>query len=627
MVGSDIINYLQQFYEAENETNFLRAIALAYHETAYFDATLEPFRMSELIGHILAYKVAKNENQYQRFVIKDHAGNIIHSYRIEEISVEHPTKDSSYERDKKLMGCILIPEYGENDATEKPVMYICWAGTYSTQTLLADFERSACEESYRRGEDQILAKIIPAINDLAKKTGQSVEIIVTGHSLGAALAQLCYHSLQRILALSIKNKEILKTVRQLENQFKSELDNCAAKFNFSLHQRSLNHLSLATDTVSSMSCDVWNATGVLDPVAKHSNELSRLLVQEVGIFQSGRFGIVGGDIVQTTGQSMILNDVGNNLATVIIFKLEPHTTRMTTSVLGLLGGGFSGAVIGGAIGFPIVGGILLAGVTAAAFFTTKLDAHMMKHFENAYYPQIPFHIYTSRLADGLLNEDKTYGFQKVALELGCKSEVLNIGSKVISDYVPSSSHLRFQSDRQYQQSLFNTALENAEKMDSIKEKDTHIFALLVSQILTNSTGSDERVMKEVIERELINQQDDKRKTLLLYTIDAGRFPLAEKFLTINGIDIDLRDDENNSPILLLMQKLNTIFGSSREAYAFGIRLLEMNVDLSCVNNNKESVTSIFSTWKWGGYLGADFSKLLTQKLADQAEPSYSTRLA
>jgi len=138
----------------------LRIIPLAYHEIVSHDIVLDSFRAGEMMGHDVAYKVARNDGKLKRLIVKDKAASTIESYNIREIIVTRPGSSGQTVRDKSLMGSILTPEYTVDALPEVPVIYINWAGTYNAETLSSDFQRAAGEESYRSGEDQILKQII-----------------------------------------------------------------------------------------------------------------------------------------------------------------------------------------------------------------------------------------------------------------------------------------------------------------------------------------------------------------------------------------------------------------------------------------------------------------------------------
>jgi len=96
-----------------------------------------------------------------------------------------------------LVGEILCPV----DPKQSDQIIVNWTGTHNGGTLLADLERAPGEDSYRAAEIELLNQINTQVAAHTAQTQQPVNLLITGHSLGGALAQLNFHSLQRATAM------------------------------------------------------------------------------------------------------------------------------------------------------------------------------------------------------------------------------------------------------------------------------------------------------------------------------------------------------------------------------------------------------------------------------------------
>lgn len=604
--------------------NFFRIIPLTYQSVIKHDLLLEEFRASELVGHDIAYQIAKHPTPAKKIIVKNHQGNRIETYSIREIQV----KTNSGSRDPGLMGSVLMPDDPKEDP---PTVYITWAGTHSKGTGKADLERAAGEESYRRGEDQILTQCLDAILEFRKKNNNKpIKLVVCGHSLGGALSQLNYHSIQRILALNIKDPKdpdgkLQKEVLTLDRRFQEELANTTK----AQHQRNLGDIRLPddirvpSDVFCEMSLDVWNSAGTLQPVQDHSNRLCALLVKH-SIPQLANFGMVGGDAVMMTGQGTILSFVPENGAKIKILKVEPNNERFWTASLAAVGCGPTGYVLGGAasIGCPWLGAAIVSSATFGIMFQNKLSAHTGHHFKKGIRPDQVYMIFTTHNPDGTLNLDPKTGCLKVQEELRNKSLTIDLGSAFISAVGPQAG-LRNLTQIDNENKKFLEQLAAADEKDT-KERaatenksahDQHVFALLVEEINKQTPGANDRVLKIAAERNLINKQDKNQKTLLHYAIEKRQYDLAEALFKLENFDPNIQDKDGNTPLLTFMHLINTPIFQYPTDYAFGIKLLKVpNIDLATKNQKGESVQSIYSTWWTKGAIAREFSTALEDSL-------------
>lgn len=365
--------------------------AILYHANTYCDqayAFLSRYQRAEELGHNYAYLYEDNNGiNHNILELKDHITN--HGTRYYRLPIRVVDKDI----DQRLIGEILIPTNDKEDQIESPeqTVYICWAGTHSKKTLLADTERSAGEETYRKHENQVLPQIISALNNYAESIAKPLTVIFTGHSLGAAYAQLSFHSLQRALARKLAMLEpdefFAKVVNQESMNFTKEL---AANSYNALHIDKIPFVdTIDPNNIQSMGVDVWNAIGVVTAVEESSNKLCRILVDK-GIKQTGNFGMVHGDVLQTVGKGTILSDLQNNGALVSVLKVTTRYSMGVTSKTGTaLGTILTGKMIGNLL-FPVVGGVigglLGGGISLFTMAYHSMQAHKQFHFtgtENA----------------------------------------------------------------------------------------------------------------------------------------------------------------------------------------------------------------------------------------------------
>ncbi len=85
-----------------------------------------------------------------------------------------------------------------DEATHK--IFIGWCGTKNHEHVMADLEPTPASQTFTNHEEHFLAKIDAMIASKTAQDGKKVEIIITGHSLGGAIAQLCMHALGKSIS-------------------------------------------------------------------------------------------------------------------------------------------------------------------------------------------------------------------------------------------------------------------------------------------------------------------------------------------------------------------------------------------------------------------------------------------
>ncbi len=563
-----------------------RVITLAYAEIAEQDKLLQEFRASELVGHNVAYQVAKNENKFEHLKITNETGRVLEEYDIREIKVMRDGK-----RNRGLKGIILISKTIQEEVL--PTLYISWAGTHGSESLNADLERTPGEESFRQSEDQILKQVIAAIQEI----GKPVKIMICGHSLGGALSQLLFHSLQRILAFHIQNEEVQEKVQKLELKFNHTLQQ------LSPHQRDLSDIKIDMNLIADMRVDVWNSAGVLSPVIDYSNELAAILVK-AGIPQHATFGFVNGDVLQSIGHGSILNKVLENGVKIKVLEVESSTTRTFMAALGAVVAFPAGL---GLVGSNPIGWLAGAFCMSAMFgeiFNNTSAAHRKHHFKTSVRPGQGYSIFTSHKEDGSLNTDECKQIQ---------AHLTNKSTSILDTGIHLLSHAYMQEER------FKSEFTNAVAFDKKNGQDEKTLKFIIAHIKAMSSVEEARIIKLLSNKELENIltiQDESGKNLLHYAVENANYALALELLMHEPEMTNQLDQEGNYPLLTFMQKVNTCLYQSVETYNIGILLLAMtHLDLSLKNKADQSVEKIYRSWYWSGYNARAFMTELAKRIS------------
>lgn len=582
------VSDVKMLIKAMVETGGLfRVLLLAYAEIAEHDKLLLEFRASELVGHNVAYQVAKNENKFDRLRIVNNAGKILEEYAIREIRVMKEGR-----RDRGLKGIILI----SNDVKEEavPTLYISWAGTHGAESISADLERTPGEESFRQGEDQILKQVIAAIEEI----GKPVKIMICGHSLGGALSQLLFHSMQRVLVSQMKDLEIQENAIKLEAKFYEALNE------FSPHQRDLSDIRLDPSLIREMSVNVWNTAGVLLPVVDHSNDLAKILVK-AGIPQYATFGFVDGDVLQSIGHGSILSKVHENGAKIKVLQVESATTKTFMAALGASAALPAGLTIAGSNPIGWIASLFCMGAMFAEILHNTKAAHTKHHFKKSVRPEQGYSVYTSHKVDGSLNSDEC---KKIHEHLTSRSTgIIDSGLHMISQ-----SHM--------QEERFKSEFSKVIQLDNKSSSQTNEKTLkwIIARIKSGDATDEVRMIKLLKDKKmdiLIDKQDEKGNGLLHHAIENGLYTLASELLDDERINVNALDNEANFALLTFMQKIDTVFPQSQETYKFGVKLLAMTqVDLSFKNKMDQSVERIYRSWYWSGYNAKVFMSELAKRI-------------
>ena len=278
-----------------------------------------------------------------------------------------------------LVGEILVPV----DAKQSQNIYINWVGTYNLSTALADLERAPGEESYRNDEQNIIKQINQAVKSFHDISKEKSKIMISGHSLGGALAQQNFHSIQRSIATHLYEDNLQKgDVETCGKWIESEKNYRLALSAKEQH----THQELTADIrthltpkyIDSITLGAWNSAGVLKAVENSSNELAGI-ISESGVQQRALFGMVGGDAVQRTGEGSVLSNVSAEDAEVTLAKVDIGQEGFYKSLLLSLLGATTATASCMVLGVPaaILGGLAFGMLPLAK---STAIAHTACHF-------------------------------------------------------------------------------------------------------------------------------------------------------------------------------------------------------------------------------------------------------
>lgn len=388
----DEISPIEDFVWVDQDTQ-----ALTQEEIdARADVTrrLKAFALAERLGHT-------KEFAYGAMTRLDGAHLRIHDELYEVIKIK---TDST-----GLVGEVLFPV----NPNANQNIYINWTGTHSLGTVLADLETAPGEESYRNEEMQILSQINEIVANFKNKTDKKANIVLSGHSLGGALSQLNFHTLQRAIATNSYEANMqsgddfhVEPWIKAEQQYRTAMNTTVPHVKKDMPLNVRSHLD--GHSIESLSLGVWNSAGILEAVETSSNQLAKI-VADRGVQQRAYFGTVGGDMVQTTGQGNVLSNVESADAEVSLLKMnngqKGFTEKCVFSVLGSATAAAAGTML---LNPPLA---LVGGLTFGMLPMGKATAisHRAKHFitepifdENSgqFFDPVRAELYANNTCDG-----------------------------------------------------------------------------------------------------------------------------------------------------------------------------------------------------------------------------------
>lgn len=426
--------YLKSIEHCHDDDCFLRVILLAYIELRRHANIIKQFARAEYICHEVIYKIAHEEGKFNTLIMQ--GAEHLEKYAIQEIIVNLP--DGT--RDQALKAAIILPIYDDDKVPAEPAIEIAWAGTCNNATTNANFQVNPGEISYRCGEYEIMKQIIAAIKTFSDRYQRPVRINVSGHSLGAAYAQLCTESLNRVIARSVEDAELRSQVSKYEDEFERELLARVPEYQEMSSLLSHNHLMLEHQAIAAVSVSIWNSTGVLTAVTNSYNRIAPFLKNKIAVPQYAYIGMVFADPVQATGDSMIWDKLENNGIVVHVLKIVTPTMGKGATAVGISGSSLFTtslgiALIGTGIGLTAGAAVGMAGLAYA--FRKRVEAHTMKHFLSDFVSleqmiKVPYRLFSSHHIFGGHNMSETVGIPKINAQLHDKSLILNSIPKVVN---------------------------------------------------------------------------------------------------------------------------------------------------------------------------------------------------
>jgi hypothetical protein len=282
-----------------------------------------------LLGKMDAY--INTGHQGKDFTLKNPVTRELELFDVRPINCKKQGADGEYQ-EQSLLGNIFI---AKNKNEIYPVMHIEWRGSQTQESWLSDAQRGPGFDSFFAHEDEILSQITDAVKVANKKAGgERIHVIISGHSLGGALAQTTLNSIQRAICRSMGEDG-----KRLNTNYDAavEADIIKSKYATSKliteHQSSINKVVIPHDAVASIHAVTFNSAGVLQPVGDSSNDCSRFLKEQAGISSHLHAHQNNRDVVQATGQATILTRISNNQADVELFFNTHYEGAINTRVV------------------------------------------------------------------------------------------------------------------------------------------------------------------------------------------------------------------------------------------------------------------------------------------------------
>lgn len=277
------------------------------------------------------------------------------------------------QQEQSLLGKLYLP----CKQSDFPMVYISWRGSQNKESWLSDTQIAPGYESYVSHEAEILTQISDAIDRIAKQQGQAVHLMISGHSLGASLSQNNYQSIQRALCRGMGDTALTEEFNaDITAELKGRYRDPGS---FYKNLAAIDRCKINPEKIASMHLGIFNSPGVLDSVAKSSNQCSKYLTSlETPVEQYGHCALTHGDVVQKCSSATILTHIEDNGAHIEMFYFDNGqagqaskmaafpATIFAGSVYGTIFpgvGSLAGALIGAALGVGILGYGLLKGHT------------------------------------------------------------------------------------------------------------------------------------------------------------------------------------------------------------------------------------------------------------------------
>jgi hypothetical protein len=337
-------------------------LLLTDEEVACERKLLKEHALGEKLSHTEAYK-AIHRDSLDIVYLKEEDG-VTRTYQPVKMKSEHSA----------IVGEFLIPCHDNKSGR----IYINFTGTHNGATLHADLEHCPGEKTFQKNKHKIMSQLNDLIGQVRKQQGKDLALHISGHSLGGAYAQQMLNEIMRYQALNLKDKlEKLETAPSLVEKIITEDKKVTEylKAQYGIKSKEIPAIARNQfDQVQALKLYTWNSAGVSKQIERQANKNAKILHHQ-GINIAGRFGMVGGDGVQRTGEGTVLSHAPVD---VTLLKIDRGFEGLKNKLIQSLICGAIGLTAG--FMFGPVGAFLGA---AVGLLMPTYRAHTSKHFDES----------------------------------------------------------------------------------------------------------------------------------------------------------------------------------------------------------------------------------------------------
>lgn len=293
-------------------------------------AQLQQFQLAENLCRVLAYQYTTLP-QASTFKVNTKQHDI--TFDVIKLNAH---SDREPVASLRARGMIAIPVKDTSLKTDEAIpLWFTWTGTNSHESALADItEVNAGEHSYRLLEAQFLEESLAAIRATKERfPNRKIELHFTGHSLGGALAQLHFATLQRAILemgiLEAHDSSLQENFQKADESYLKALK--AERSDEGVNTSQLKELvqtqgldkGIKSQDIKGFHLHPWNATGVTQAVVTYTKTLIQQNEAQNRHSQANHI-IFLGDPVQQTGTANIFNDPTTQDITILEVTTPEH---------------------------------------------------------------------------------------------------------------------------------------------------------------------------------------------------------------------------------------------------------------------------------------------------------------